>query len=162
MDKVSEAPKDARRAFYRHRANAESQGKVFRLTLAEWWSLWAPHWPERRKRKYCMCRTGDIGAYEIGNVRIDTQRGNSRERVFYGIPRRRRRYGARKLKVEPFAVSLAEALDAVKVDYLRRAILRCRGNNTAAAKMMGLNARQFYYLKRKYGISWETEHWLAL
>ena len=59
-------------------ANAKKRGVEFNLTFDEWWDLWADHWEERGKGsdQYCMCRTNDEGAYEVGNVRIDTCRNN--------------------------------------------------------------------------------------
>lgn len=69
------------RAFYRQRHNASVRGIAFSLTFEQWWALWEPHWGERGRKGHekCMCRTGDQGAYEAGNVRIDTNRANHQE-----------------------------------------------------------------------------------
>lgn len=62
-----------------HKQGAEQRGIEFKLTFEEWWSLWKPHWQENLQGKVCMCRNGDEGAYEVGNVRIDTWQNNIRE-----------------------------------------------------------------------------------
>lgn len=54
---------------------ARRRGIAFKLTLTEWWDIWTAsgHWSERGAgRGYMMCRKGDVGAYEVGNVFIDT------------------------------------------------------------------------------------------
>ena len=61
-----------------HRSNAKTRGIPFNLTFDEWWSLWEPHWKQRGTEK-AMCRTEDAGAYEVGNVRIDTYSNNAKE-----------------------------------------------------------------------------------
>jgi hypothetical protein len=73
---------DPRRAYAQHAARAGQRGIPFRLTFAEWWALWAPHYERRgvRAGQLCMCRDRDAGAYEVGNVRIDVVRSNHQER----------------------------------------------------------------------------------
>jgi hypothetical protein len=66
------------------RYNAQKQtakwrGVEFNMTFDEWWSVWEPHWDRREQEDLCMCRTGDKGAYEVGNVRIDTRVNNVKE-----------------------------------------------------------------------------------
>jgi hypothetical protein len=66
-------------AFVVQRKNAASRGVPFKLTLWEWWSVWqeSGKWSERaRYDGYVMSRRGDQGAYEVGNVFIDTNRNN--------------------------------------------------------------------------------------
>jgi len=62
-----------------HKRGAMLRGIDFKLTFEEWWSLWEPHWTENQQGIVCMCRNNDEGAYEIGNVRIDTWTNNIRE-----------------------------------------------------------------------------------
>lgn len=62
-----------------HRNRARQCGIPFKLTFEEWWSLWEPYWGERGLGGMVMCRKDDLGGYEIGNVRIDTQANNNRE-----------------------------------------------------------------------------------
>lgn len=62
------------RAYSHQRSAAVNRRKLqWRLTLPEWWGLWeeSGHWDERGiGRGYMMCRVGDLGAYEVGNVFI--------------------------------------------------------------------------------------------
>ena len=55
----------------------------FELTFDEWWAIWEPHYANRgvESGNAVMCRTGDSGPYAVGNVRIDTHSGNTREAV---------------------------------------------------------------------------------
>lgn len=73
----------ATRAFIQQRQNAHGRGIPWRLTLWEWWMIWqeSGKWDQRGKRlgQYVMCRIGDTGAYEIGNVYIDTCSNNTSE-----------------------------------------------------------------------------------
>lgn len=71
--------KTPRGRYHIHKTNAEYRGIPFLLTFEEWWSIWEPYWAEDNYGKLCMCRTNDEGAYEIGNVRIDTWQNNYRE-----------------------------------------------------------------------------------
>ncbi len=68
-------------AFNCQRQNAKVRDIEWRLNLAQWWSLWerSGKWGERGrgKDKFVMCRFGDNGAYEIGNVYIATLSHNS-------------------------------------------------------------------------------------
>lgn len=62
------------RAFTHQRDCSIRRRKIdWRLTLPEWWSIWeaSGRWNERGMgRGYMMCRIGDRGAYEVGNVYI--------------------------------------------------------------------------------------------
>lgn len=62
-----------------HKHRAKQSGVEFKLTYEEWWEIWEPHWEGRGLGGLVMCRYGDNGAYEVGNVRIDTQANNNRE-----------------------------------------------------------------------------------
>lgn len=58
-----------------HQRNAalRRRGIEWNLTLPAWWAIWndSGHWHERGVgRGYMMCRKGDKGAYEVGNVYI--------------------------------------------------------------------------------------------
>jgi plasmid maintenance system antidote protein VapI len=61
-------------AWARQRQTAMSRGLTWNLKLADWWNIWqeSGKWDDRGrgKGKYVMCRFGDVGAYEIGNVYI--------------------------------------------------------------------------------------------
>lgn len=60
------------RRFSVQRNRAKQRGIAWRLSFAQWWTLWQEHWHLRGcgRRNYCMQRPGDKGAYEIGNVVI--------------------------------------------------------------------------------------------
>lgn len=77
--------RDPLRAKYQaHKGDAKRRGIPFKLTFKEWLSIW------RRSRRinqmgyhsgqYVMSRFGDVGAYEVGNVRITTCNKNAAER----------------------------------------------------------------------------------
>lgn len=62
-----------------HKHRAKQSGIEFNISFADWFSLWEPYLNLNDGVRYCMCRTGDKGAYEVGNVRIDTAANNNRE-----------------------------------------------------------------------------------
>lgn len=65
--------------YHMHKASAKKRGVGFKLSFKEWWSLWKDHWKDRGVGKLVMCRLGDSGPYELGNVRIDTHTSNMQE-----------------------------------------------------------------------------------
>lgn len=62
-----------------HKHRAKQSGVPFNLSFREWLGVWGGKLSERGLGKLVMCRTDDKGAYEVGNVRIDTQTNNNRE-----------------------------------------------------------------------------------
>ncbi len=85
-DKKSERDKARNRtpeaAYQTHKSKAASRGIEFKLTFDEWSSLWEEHWENRGcsgANSLQMCRLNDEGAYEVGNVRIDTLSNNVKE-----------------------------------------------------------------------------------
>ena len=68
--------------FLQHKSNAKTRGISFNLSYEEWLDIWEKsdklHLRGRGKGKYCMCRIGDLGAYEVGNVFIDLCTYNTR------------------------------------------------------------------------------------
>jgi hypothetical protein len=69
-----------RKLYTQHKSNAKQRGVLFLITLDQWKQVWldSGKWDQRGRgaAKYCMCRIGDTGAYEVGNVFIDTNRRN--------------------------------------------------------------------------------------
>jgi DNA-binding CsgD family transcriptional regulator len=63
-------------AFSRQKVNAAHRGIGWNLKLWEWWTIWqeSGKWNSRGREvgNYVMCRRGDTGDYEIGNVYIAT------------------------------------------------------------------------------------------
>lgn len=70
-------------AYTTHKNNAIRRGVGFNLTLWQWWTIWqdSGHWDSRGRSsgEYVMCRKGDQGAYEVGNVFIALCSRNSSE-----------------------------------------------------------------------------------
>lgn len=69
-----------KRAFGMQKSNANTRGVPFLLTFDQWKAIWVESGKfEQRGRgsdKFCMCRNNDTGAYEVGNVFIDTNHRN--------------------------------------------------------------------------------------
>lgn len=67
------------RAYQHQEGRAGKRNIEFKMTLMEWWRIWdeSGHWNERGiGRGWQMCRKGDDGAYEVGNVFIGEGAGN--------------------------------------------------------------------------------------
>ena len=66
--------------YAQHKSNAKRRGIPFLLTLDQWKTVWldSGKWNQRGRGidNYCMCRVGDAGAYEVGNVFIDLHQRN--------------------------------------------------------------------------------------
>ena len=73
------------KAYREHAYNAKQAGIPFKLTFYDWLSIWLNsgkfYLRGNRGGRYCMCRFGDKGAYEVGNVRIDTINNNTKEKM---------------------------------------------------------------------------------
>jgi hypothetical protein len=71
------------KAYTQHKSNAKTRGIEFRLTFDEWKQIWVDsgYWNQRGRGadKYCMCRIGDVGCYEMGNVFIGLGKFNVRD-----------------------------------------------------------------------------------
>jgi hypothetical protein len=66
-----------------HKAGAKRRNIAFELSFEEWYDIWlsSGKWEERGKgaNGYCMCRYGDKGPYDKGNVYIATNAENGKE-----------------------------------------------------------------------------------
>jgi hypothetical protein len=49
------------------------QRAEWRLTLDQYVAMWVPRWRDRRRDKLVLLRVDEAGAYEVGNVYIDTR-----------------------------------------------------------------------------------------
>jgi hypothetical protein len=71
------------KTYTQHKSNAKRRGIEFKLTLDEWKQIWidSGKWDQRGRGadKYCMCRIGDQGCYEVGNVFIGLGKINVRD-----------------------------------------------------------------------------------
>lgn len=69
-----------KKAYTQHKSNAKQRCIEMRLTFDEWKEIWlqSGKWDERGRgaEKYCMCRLGDEGHYEAGNVFIAQNKCN--------------------------------------------------------------------------------------
>jgi len=63
---------------YAQKCRAKQRGIGFFLTFDEWLEVWGYCLPYRGRNagNLCMCRYGDKGNYEVGNVYIDTMENN--------------------------------------------------------------------------------------
>jgi hypothetical protein len=70
------------KAYKMHKSNARTRKIPFLLTFEQWLAIWTESGKlDQRGRgadKFCMCRNGDVGPYEVGNVFIGTGRENVR------------------------------------------------------------------------------------
>jgi hypothetical protein len=70
-------------AYLGHKKNAKKRGNAFLLTFEEWLNIWIESGQldqrGRGRQNYCMARSGDIGPYAMGNVRICTNQENLAE-----------------------------------------------------------------------------------
>lgn len=71
------------KGYTQHKSNAKTRGIEFKFTFDEWEKVWldSGKWDERGRGadKYCMCRVGDLGCYEVGNVFIGLGKTNVRD-----------------------------------------------------------------------------------
>jgi hypothetical protein len=95
------------------------------LTFDQWLNVWAAsgHLEERgRKRgQYVMARPGDLGAYEVGNIKITVCGDNLRE-AHLGIPRSedvKQRIAATKTGVSRAPFTAAHKANLSAANYRR-------------------------------------------
>lgn len=86
-----------------HKINAKRRGVPFLLTFGQWWVIWcfSGKWKRRgwRPGRFVMCRVGDAGAYEWGNVYIGPAKHNLRDAAKKGGMVVKRRHTARSTTV---------------------------------------------------------------
>lgn len=65
-------------AYWGQRHTSKQRGVEFNLTFEEFVEFWGDDFERRGrgKKDLCMCRYGDTGAYEVGNIYKDTNAGN--------------------------------------------------------------------------------------
>lgn len=80
-------------AFQNQRRIALQRNIIWNLTLLEWWGIWtdSKKWPLRGRLRglYVMSRFEDRGAYEVGNVFIQTCSSNATESIIRRYPNAR-------------------------------------------------------------------------
>lgn len=78
-----------KKAYTQQKGDAKKRNIQFKLTFKEWCNWWGDDFKNRGvgKDKLVMARIGDVGAYELSNIKKITFGDNSRERLAnYGIP----------------------------------------------------------------------------
>lgn len=78
--------------YIRQKNHAKKRGIEFKLTKQEWLDFWGEDLNKRGRGagKLQMCRVGDKGCYEIGNIYKQTHEHNSKDKFnngFMGKPR---------------------------------------------------------------------------
>lgn len=118
-----------------HKRNSKNRAIPFNLTLGQWWSVWAASGKYdlcgKGIGKFCMSRIKDSGAYELGNVHIQSSQENSREAVakwlgktkkhrgvYLLYPGRPRAYDARVNKRSIGFFETAEQAAAARAAYM--------------------------------------------
>lgn len=134
------------KAYVVHRNGAKARGIEFKLSFDDWWDIWAPHWGRKKAELLQMCRTRDQGAYELGNVRIDTPEGNARDRSIDTYQPKYRQFEI----VLPVGQTLPERVARFEARILRRALKAHHYNQTATAATLGISFRAIRYAIRKY------------
>lgn len=72
---VADGLKSPLASYIGQRQNAKRRGIGWNISLVDWWAIWdqSGKWSQRgRGQGYMMCRFGDQGPYEFGNVYIAT------------------------------------------------------------------------------------------
>lgn len=67
--------------YYNHKSSAKQRGIKFNMTYDQWLNIWLISGKIKQRGFYCMSRIKDKGAYEIGNVFIQTNAQNSLDGV---------------------------------------------------------------------------------
>lgn len=100
--------KDALRAFRSQKSNAKKRGISFMLTFKEWCDFWGEDIDRRGSGhdQLQMQRYGDLGGYEIGNIKKGYPRQNTKTSGC----------GKRNKKAEVLAKELQDKLDAAMQD----------------------------------------------
>jgi len=72
---------DYKQKYSQHKSSARQRGIKFNLTYDQWLNIWLISGKIKQRGFYCMSRIKDKGAYDIGNVFIQTMRQNSLDGV---------------------------------------------------------------------------------
>ena len=77
---INQEIKEAIKKYKSQISHSKTRGIPFKLSFEEWYIIWtlSGHWHERGKGrdKYVMSRYSDKGAYEVGNVFIQSNSKN--------------------------------------------------------------------------------------
>lgn len=80
---IKETGKDPYEAYKQQIHNAKYRGLKMKMTFPQWWDVWKDDFCNRgpKRGQLVMCRNGDVGDYELGNIRIDTSSNNAHEKL---------------------------------------------------------------------------------
>lgn len=105
--------------WYQQKKAAKKRGIEFLLTFDEWFAIWKKSgklkFRGRCKGQYVMARPGDVGVYEVGNVKIVSVTENRLERRPEMATRDMTKWGATQIG-HPVSAATRE-----KLRYLRSA-----------------------------------------
>jgi len=139
--------------YSRHRGLAKFRGIPFLFSFDDWYNWWLNHGIDKetvtQPRDYsrlCMCRFGDVGAYEQNNVYCATYRQNvidgHTNQIYSGRNRPAYRLGSQLLRIQDIK---KQSLPAPRMVYLIKGYDdRRRGE----FKRLHLQWRQIYYSER--------------
>ena len=131
-----------KKAYTQHKSNAKIRGIEFKLTFDEWKQIWVDSgkWDQRGRgaNKYCMCRIGDLGCYEVGNVFIGFGKTNVSDGNVGKVDSketRRKKSEASRGKAKPWAMGENNVMHRPEVKEKFSAATS--GGKHYAAKMVG-------------------------
>ena len=126
-------------AFNAQRYQAAIRGIPVTLEYDAWFAIWEPHWERRESDNLVMCRNGDTGGYELGNVRIDTQGNNLLERSAICKARAKEAKNA-------CVKSLTQLTNEFQIALIKQALELEHWNVTNASLRLGISFRRLRYL----------------
>jgi hypothetical protein len=149
--------------------NATDRGIPFLLTYEEWLQVWndSGKLKERGRGadKFCMCRVGDLGSYEVSNVFIGTGRENVREgNLGKPVPQEVRDKISKSNSGKPHPWSVGNKNPMHRPEVKAKISAKIGGANHY--KQRGVNTPQGYFVTAKaaseaLGIPKPTVEWRA-
>lgn len=124
QQKYNRTPKGC---YVMHKSSAKQRGVDFNLSFDEWWGYWEPHFDKRglTSESYQMCRYGDKGGYELGNVYMATLATNRKD---------------------------TKKLSDKLVEYVRRTVAAKEKTQTALAEELGVSESTISFVVNHKGV----------
>ena len=163
----------AKLKYHRHRAQAKYRNIGFNISFEEWYEWWLQNGVDKNTETFtlqdpdrlCMCRFGDVGAYELGNVYCETHSTNAADA--HKFPKRKQRNMRKSYQWKSRMVNILELKELAPTltynqiskfkpdvyDYWRRSE-SCRLTNQFRSKYGTLRKRTEYH--------WEGEWYPTL
>jgi hypothetical protein len=158
-----------RKAYTQQKSNAKQRGIKFVLTFDEWKQIWieSNKWELRGRgaEKYCMCRIGDSGCYEVGNVFIGLGKQNVSDGNLGKLDSeetKRKKSEALRGKPHPWSEGVNNPMHRPEV----KAKMKIAIGGANHYKQRGVNTPQGYFVTAKLasealGIPKPTVEWRA-